>query len=76
YAFPLQSQAFIFAFLRDFSAAFAGRILLTRRLACRCSVSVVAHYREFFGADKHKIQKTFCSLIFQTLRLLKARIAC
>ncbi|EPQ4140948.1 hypothetical protein L9H42_004015, partial [Klebsiella quasipneumoniae] len=48
YAFPLQSQAFIFAFLCRFSALnFIAETLLTRRLACRCSVSVEAHYREF-----------------------------
>ncbi|EPB0129540.1 hypothetical protein ACQ9UB_004617, partial [Klebsiella pneumoniae] len=48
YAFPLQSQAFIFAFLCQFLALnFTAKTLLTRRLACRCSVSVEAHYREF-----------------------------
>ncbi|HHA2002668.1 hypothetical protein DP178_07235, partial [Enterobacter kobei] len=40
--------------------------LLTRRRVCRCSVSVEAHYRELFHSDKHKIQKTFRSLTFQT----------
>nr|WP_284146859.1 IS1 family transposase [Escherichia coli] len=28
---------------------------LTRRRVCRCSVSVVAHYRELFRPDKRKI---------------------
>ncbi|MGR7478445.1 hypothetical protein ACU62T_22590, partial [Klebsiella aerogenes] len=42
YAFPPQSQAFIFAFLREVLTGTP----LTRRLVCRCSVSVVAHYRE------------------------------
>ncbi|WP_238875162.1 hypothetical protein, partial [Klebsiella quasipneumoniae] len=42
YAFPLQSQAFIFAFLCEVLTVTP----LTRRLACRCSVSVEAHYRE------------------------------
>ncbi len=31
------------------------RTPLTRRRACRCSVSVVAHYRELFRPDKRKI---------------------
>ncbi|HHQ9004227.1 TPA: hypothetical protein ACSV9Q_002549, partial [Escherichia coli] len=51
YAFPLKSQAFIFAF----SAGILRRTPLTRRRACRCSVSVVAHYRELFRPDKQKI---------------------
>ncbi|EOL8214090.1 hypothetical protein PSC91_RS23490, partial [Escherichia coli] len=51
YAFPLQSQAFIFAF----SAGILRRTPLTRRRVCRCSVSVVAHYRELFRPDKRKI---------------------
>ncbi|WP_221178119.1 hypothetical protein, partial [Klebsiella pneumoniae] len=42
YAFPLQSQAFIFAFLCEVLTGTP----LTRRLVCRCSVSVEAHYRE------------------------------
>ncbi|WP_313682816.1 hypothetical protein, partial [Klebsiella africana] len=42
YAFPLQSQAFIFAFLCE---VLTGTPLI-RRLVCRCSVSVEAHYRE------------------------------
>ncbi|WP_222128279.1 hypothetical protein, partial [Leclercia adecarboxylata] len=49
--------------------------LLTRRLVCRCSVSVEAHYRQFFGGDKHKSQKVFRSLTFRSLRLLNPRIA-
>ncbi|WP_222928546.1 hypothetical protein, partial [Escherichia sp. B1147] len=44
YAFPLQSQAFFLLF----SAGILRKIPLTRRLVCRCSVSVVAHYRELF----------------------------
>ncbi|KLF13200.1 hypothetical protein ASV09_21160 [Klebsiella aerogenes] len=48
YVFLIQSQAFIFTFLCRFSALlFTAETLLTRRLACRCSVSVEAHYREF-----------------------------
>ncbi|KUQ03596.1 hypothetical protein AWI08_20535 [Klebsiella aerogenes] len=43
YVFLIQSQAFIFTFLREVLTG----TLLTRRLACRCSVSVEAHYREF-----------------------------
>ncbi|MCN5364304.1 hypothetical protein MLW91_13425, partial [Escherichia coli] len=34
---------------------FSGEFPLTRRRACRCSVSVVAHYRELFRPDKRKI---------------------
>jgi hypothetical protein len=55
YAFPPQSQAFIFAFLRDSSAAFTGRTLSTRRLVCRCSVSMEAHYREFSRGRNRKM---------------------
>ncbi|MCU6671761.1 hypothetical protein, partial [Leclercia adecarboxylata] len=64
YAFLFQSQAIISRFS-----------LLTRRLVCRCSVSVEAHYRQFFGGDKHKSQKVFRSLTFHSLRLLNPRIA-
>jgi hypothetical protein len=46
YAFLFQSQAIISRFS-----------LLTWRLVCRCSVSVEAHYREFFGGDKSKFEK-------------------
>ncbi|WP_221192549.1 hypothetical protein, partial [Atlantibacter sp. RC6] len=42
YDFPLQSQALISLF----SAELPGGTSLTGRLICRCSVSVVAHYRE------------------------------
>ncbi|MEI9572809.1 hypothetical protein V5080_20920, partial [Atlantibacter hermannii] len=42
YDFPLQSQAIIFAFLREAP----GGASLTGRPVRRCSVSVVAHYRE------------------------------
>ncbi|HHC4761442.1 TPA: hypothetical protein ACN6Z6_002578, partial [Escherichia albertii] len=38
-----------------FSVRILRRILLTRRRVCRCSVSVVAHYRELFRPDKRKI---------------------
>ncbi|EBN8657913.1 hypothetical protein D1X37_21785, partial [Salmonella enterica] len=55
YAFPLQSQAFIFAFLREVLV----RTPLTRRPVCRCSVSVVAHYRELFLPDKRKFKIIF-----------------
>ncbi|WP_275150549.1 hypothetical protein, partial [Citrobacter portucalensis] len=51
YAIPLRSQAFNFAF---FAGVLSGTPL-TRRLAIRCSVSVEAHYRELFQADKLKI---------------------
>ncbi|RIJ71848.1 hypothetical protein D1505_02320 [Escherichia coli] len=32
---------------------------LTRRRVCRCSVSVVAHYRELFRPDKRKFKIIF-----------------
>ncbi|WP_238340104.1 hypothetical protein, partial [Citrobacter sp. NCU1] len=70
YAIPLQSQAFIFAF----SAGVLSGTPLTRRLACRCSVSVEAHYRELFPADKRKFKITFQLSLFspkQTLRCHK-----
>ncbi|MCB6780346.1 MULTISPECIES: hypothetical protein, partial [unclassified Citrobacter] len=56
YAIPLQSQAIIIAFPP-----------LTRRLVIRCSVSVEAHYRELFQADKLKIQKTYQAITFQPM---------
>ena len=37
------------------SAGVLRRTPLTRRRVCRCSVSVVAHYRELFRPDKRKI---------------------
>ncbi|MGF6344821.1 hypothetical protein ABIE10_004198, partial [Citrobacter sp. 506] len=40
---------------------------LTRRFVIRCSVSVEAHYRELFQADKLKIQKTYQAATFQPL---------
>ncbi|MBN6449607.1 hypothetical protein, partial [Escherichia coli] len=60
YAFPLQSQAFIFAF----SVGILRRTPLTRRRVCRCSVSVVAHYRESAQEDKRKNAFLFQPLIF------------
>ncbi|MGK3373904.1 hypothetical protein, partial [Citrobacter youngae] len=60
YAIPLRSQAFNFAF---FAGVLSGTPL-TRRLACRCSVSVEAHYRELFQTDKLKIQKTYQAIAF------------
>ncbi|HGO4289161.1 TPA: hypothetical protein MB333_001086, partial [Klebsiella quasipneumoniae subsp. similipneumoniae] len=46
--FPHSESSPYFAFLCRFSALnFIDETLLTRRLACRCSVSVEAHYREF-----------------------------
>ncbi|ANK04533.1 hypothetical protein WLH_03272 [Escherichia coli O25b:H4] len=35
------------------------RTPLTRRRVCRCSVSVVAHYRELFRPDKRKFKIIF-----------------
>ncbi|MDV5665216.1 hypothetical protein, partial [Leclercia adecarboxylata] len=37
--------------------AFISERLLSRRFVIRCSVSVEAHYREFFGSDKSKFKK-------------------
>ncbi|MDE9611481.1 hypothetical protein L2I60_24855, partial [Citrobacter portucalensis] len=51
YAIPPRSQAFNFAF---FAGVLSGTPL-TRRRVIRCSVSVEAHYRELFQADKLKI---------------------
>ncbi|WP_231040636.1 hypothetical protein, partial [Citrobacter freundii] len=51
YATPLRSQAFNFTFF----AGVLSETPLTRRLVIRCSVSVEAHYRELFRADKLKI---------------------
>ncbi|WP_231647282.1 hypothetical protein, partial [Pantoea sp. BL1] len=54
YAFLLQSQTLFSAFFlrRDESLH-----SLLSRLRCRFAVSVVAHYRELFGADKGLLQK-------------------
>ncbi|WP_336709201.1 hypothetical protein, partial [Cedecea sp. VD27] len=38
---------------------FFASLRLTRRFASRCSVSVEAHYREFFAGDKRLFKKTF-----------------
>ncbi|MFZ2580319.1 MAG: hypothetical protein WAX30_12280, partial [Citrobacter portucalensis] len=54
------SQAFNFAF---FAGVLSGTPL-TRRLVIRCSVSVEAHYRELFQADKGKFKITFRVRIF------------
>ncbi|PQH19969.1 hypothetical protein CWD63_24370 [Raoultella ornithinolytica] len=40
--------------------------LSTRRLVCRCSVSMEAHYREPNGNDKRKNTFLFQPLIFCT----------
>ncbi|MCW9306773.1 hypothetical protein, partial [Klebsiella pneumoniae] len=46
--FPHSESSPYFAFLCQFLALnFTAKTLLTRRLVCRCSVSVEAHYREF-----------------------------
>ncbi|EBJ2679085.1 hypothetical protein DRB37_23870 [Salmonella enterica] len=39
-----------------FSVRFWSEPPLTRRPVCRCSVSVVAHYRELFLPDKRKFK--------------------
>ncbi|WP_213709875.1 MULTISPECIES: hypothetical protein, partial [unclassified Citrobacter] len=65
YAIPLRSQAFNFAF---FAGVLSGTPL-TRRLVIRCSVSVEAHYRELFQADKGKFKIIFRVRIFYSLRL-------
>ncbi|MCX8982898.1 hypothetical protein, partial [Citrobacter portucalensis] len=46
---------------------------LTRRLVIRCSVSVEAHYRELFQADKGKFKIIFRVIIFYSLRLFWQR---
>ncbi|MGK9174579.1 hypothetical protein KXR87_15320, partial [Yokenella regensburgei] len=56
----------IFAFLCGLLSESHRNTLLTRRRVCRCSVSVEAHYRELFRADKSKIQKTFQPSLFST----------
>lgn len=66
--FPLSESTVYF---QVFSAGILRRTPLTRRLVCRCSVSVEAHYREFFGSDKHKIQKNYRSLTFQAKSILR-----
>ncbi|HGK4674972.1 TPA: hypothetical protein ACJ2WV_004263, partial [Kluyvera georgiana] len=65
YAIPPRSQVFIFAYF----AEVLERTSLTRRLVCRCSVSVVAHYREKMRSCKHKIGKTFRSSTFHPIIL-------
>ncbi|MDE9614543.1 hypothetical protein L2105_15105, partial [Citrobacter portucalensis] len=60
YAIPLRSQAFNFA---SFAGVLSGTPL-TRRLVIRCSVSVEAHYRELFQADKGKFKITFRVRVF------------
>ncbi|EOY5096074.1 hypothetical protein ACP3A9_004438, partial [Citrobacter amalonaticus] len=50
--------------LSVFITGFHRRTLLTRRLACRCSVSVEAHYRELFRADKGKFKIIFRVFFF------------
>ncbi|MCB8603442.1 hypothetical protein LJE07_17500, partial [Citrobacter europaeus] len=62
YAIPLRSQAFNFAF---FAGVLSGTPL-TRRLVIRCSVSVEAHYRELFQADKGKFKITFRVRVFSS----------
>ncbi len=42
-----------------FPAEVLRRTPLTRRRVCRCSVSVVAHYRELFRPDKRKFKIIF-----------------
>ncbi|MDN8554379.1 hypothetical protein QZP89_21515, partial [Citrobacter werkmanii] len=46
---------------------------LTRRRVIRCSVSVEAHYRELFQADKGKFKIIFRVIIFYSLRLFWQR---
>ncbi|EOJ7558840.1 hypothetical protein ACKAXX_004335, partial [Escherichia coli] len=42
-----------------FSVEILRRTPLTRQRVCRCSVSVVAHYRELFRPDKRKFKIIF-----------------
>ncbi|EPR6940503.1 TPA: hypothetical protein ACRVHR_002938, partial [Escherichia coli] len=55
-----------------FSAEILWRTPLTRRRVCRCSVSVVAHYRELFRPDKRKFKIIFRPRIFSA----KAPLMC
>ncbi|WP_228381926.1 hypothetical protein, partial [Salmonella enterica] len=60
--FPLFESSLYFRFPhRLLNEAF-----LTRRPVCRCSVSVVAHYRELLEPDKTKMQKKAQPFTFQT----------
>ncbi|WP_206742791.1 hypothetical protein, partial [Klebsiella sp. RIT-PI-d] len=54
--FPRSESSVYFRFSLP---AFPEESLLTRRFVIRCSVSVEAHYREFFRDDKHKFKKTY-----------------
>ncbi|HCM56728.1 MAG TPA: hypothetical protein DIS97_12625, partial [Citrobacter freundii] len=65
YVFLIQSQAFIFAFLYEILSGTP----LTRRLVIRYSVSVEAHYRELFRADKGKFKIIFRVRIFSSKQL-------
>ncbi|MCT4714027.1 hypothetical protein MUA01_03335, partial [Enterobacteriaceae bacterium H18W14] len=58
YAFLLQSQAFIFAFVR-----------LTGRFVSRCAVSVEAQYRDFSEADKRLLQINYQASFFSAMWL-------
>ncbi|HHK8905836.1 TPA: hypothetical protein ACQZB7_003878, partial [Escherichia coli] len=55
-----------------FSVEILRRTPLTRRRVCRCSVSVVAHYRELFRPDKRKFKIIFRPRIFSA----KAPLMC
>ncbi|MCE0848266.1 hypothetical protein LVQ79_22340, partial [Buttiauxella sp. A2-C1_F] len=47
-------------------------IWLTGRFVSRCAVSVEAQYRDFLGADKYKIQKTYRSIVFHSKYISRA----
>ncbi|WP_227540156.1 hypothetical protein, partial [Raoultella sp. BIGb0399] len=55
-----------YAFLFQSQPHFQKFSLSTRRLVCRCSVSMEAHYREPAGNDKRKNAFLFQPLIFYT----------
>ncbi|WP_205298338.1 hypothetical protein, partial [Candidatus Pantoea formicae] len=54
---PSESNTFFSVFLRRDESFHS----LLSRLRCRFAVSVVAHYRELFGADKGLLQKNYRS---------------
>src|SRR5690606_6871474 len=59
--FPRSESSDYFAFL---CRSFPEEDLLTRWPVSRCSVSVEAHYRELFRADKSKMQKNLSTAQF------------
>ncbi|WP_230326444.1 hypothetical protein, partial [Citrobacter sp. Res13-Sevr-PEB04-36] len=65
---PATKSNFYFAFLREVLTGTP----LTRRFVIRYSVSVEAHYRELFQADKRKIQKTYQTITFPSKLVMES----